>query len=417
MRIFAATYPGRATALLLAIPALAGGMAGCGAGGTKANRAEGSTLTIYTSLPRHGVWARQADAVAAGERLALADAHGRGGRLKVRLVELDDSDPSSGLTWDPSVVEANAKRAAQDPTTIAYIGELSLGGSAISVPVTNSKGILQVSPEDGLTSLTQVQPGGPKTSPARYYPNGKRTFVRLVPTDLEQVRELVASIHEQGGERLAVVHDDRLFGREMAAQAVAAASDWHLAVADVEEARGDADSYVDLARKLASKHADALAYLGVGGPHADLLLKQLADALPGARLYATSGLAGSPLPAGDDLPPVETIDPEFPASAYGPAGARVLRRLATQLGTPVPVDALYGYEAMRLALDAMGSAEPRPNDRDAVADSALAPRTRRSVVGTYSITRTGDVSPSRLASYRLLRGRLEYEGARRPPRG
>jgi branched-chain amino acid transport system substrate-binding protein len=188
-------------------------------------------------------------------------------------------------------------------------------------------------------------------------------------------------------------------------------------VADVEEARGDSNSYADLARKVASKHPDALAYLGVGGPHTDLLLKQLADALPGARLYATSGLAESPPPAGADLPPVETIDPEFPASAYGSAGARVLRRLATQLGTPVPVDALYGYEAMRLVLDAMRSAGSRPNDRDAVADSALAPRLRRSVIGTYSITRSGDISPARFASYQLSRGKLEYQGTRLPPRG
>jgi ABC-type branched-subunit amino acid transport system substrate-binding protein len=95
----------------------------------------------------------------------------------------------------------------------------------------------------------------------------------------------------------------------------------------------------------------------------------------------------------------------------------VLRRLATQLGTPVPVDALYGYEAMRLVLDAMGSAGSRPNDRDAVADSALAPRARRSAIGTYSITRTGDVSPARFALYQLSRGNPEYEGTRQPPGG
>jgi branched-chain amino acid transport system substrate-binding protein len=398
-------------ALLLAALAAGGGIAGCGSDAKKVNRATGSTLTIYTSLPRHGVSARQADAVAAGERLALADARGRAGGRKVRLVELDDSDPS-GLTWDPSAVEANAKRAAKDPTTIAYIGELSFGGSAISVPVTNSKGILQISPEDGLTSLTEVQPGGPKTSPARYYPNGKRTFLRLVPTDLQQVEELVASIRQQGGTRLAVVHDDRLFGREMAAQIVASASDQHLSVSAVEEARGDADTYADLALKLASKRPDAIAYLGVGGPHADLLLKQLADGLPGARFYATSGLADAPPPETADLSPVDALDPAFPPHTYDRAGRRVLDRLGTQLGMPVPSEALYGYESMRLALDAMNAAGERSNDRDAVAAAALESRTRRSVIGTYSIARTGDVSPARFAAYRLFRGRVEYQGSR-----
>src|SRR2546430_885436 len=83
------------------------------------------------------------------------------------------------------------------------------GGSAISVPVTNSKGLLQVSPGDGLTSLTQVQPGGPKTSPVRYYPSGSRSFVRLVPTDLAQVETLLAWMAGRNADHIAIVHDDR----------------------------------------------------------------------------------------------------------------------------------------------------------------------------------------------------------------
>src|SRR5439155_3068160 len=144
--------------------------------------------------------------------------------------ELDDSDPKKPGTWDPSKVEQNAKQAAKDPATIAYIGELDYGGSAISVPVTNAKGIVQISPGDGLTSLTQVQPGGPKTSPARYYPSGRRTFLRLVPTDLRQADELMSWIRARGARRVAIVHDDQLFGREMAAQAMVADATDHVSV-------------------------------------------------------------------------------------------------------------------------------------------------------------------------------------------
>src|SRR3954466_14496791 len=77
MRIALGKYSARATALSLAAAVLA---TGCGSE-KKQDLARGSTLTIYTSLPRHGVSARDADAVAAGERLALADAPGpaRGG--------------------------------------------------------------------------------------------------------------------------------------------------------------------------------------------------------------------------------------------------------------------------------------------------------------------------------------------------
>src|SRR4051812_19850040 len=183
MRIASAKYPGCVPLLVLAVVAL---LAGCGSGRKDNDLARGSTLTIYTSLPLHGVSAAAGRAVAAAERMALSDAGARAGGRRLRLVVLDNADPTKGVTWDPASVERNAKRAAKDPTTIAYIGELDFGGSAVSVPVTNGKGILQVSPGDGLTSLTQIQPGGFKTSPARYYPRGARTFVRLVPNDLRQ---------------------------------------------------------------------------------------------------------------------------------------------------------------------------------------------------------------------------------------
>ncbi|MFL5885717.1 MAG: ABC transporter substrate-binding protein, partial [Thermoleophilaceae bacterium] len=395
MRIAFGTYPARATALALAAAAL---VAGCGST-KKEDLAHGSTLTIYTSLPRHGVSARDADAVAAGERLALADAGGRAGGRRLRLVELDDSAPGKGTTWDGSTVEENAKRAAKDPSTIAYIGELDFGGSAISVPVTNAKGILQVSPGDGLTSLTQLQPGGFKTGPERYYPKGFRTFLRLVPTDLRQVDQLIGWIRSRGDRRLAIVHDDRVFGREMAVQAMAAAGSHDVSVVRVTEAP-DAGSYAGVVRKLASKDPDAVAYLGVGDPPTADLLRRLASAMPGVPLYGSSGLAVDPA-ALKGAPDVDLLDATLPASSYGRDGERVLERLRRQVGGPVPVAALYGYEAMRVVLDAMDRAGRRSADRDAVARAALVPRTRHSVIGTYSLSRSGDVAPVRFAAYRL----------------
>ena len=72
--------------------------------------------------------------------------------------------------WDPGTVEANAKRAADDPRTIAYVGELDRGASAVSVPRTNHADLLQVSPLDGLTSLTRRPPGRPRAGPRALLP-------------------------------------------------------------------------------------------------------------------------------------------------------------------------------------------------------------------------------------------------------
>ncbi|HEX8074259.1 MAG TPA: hypothetical protein VF545_04700, partial [Thermoleophilaceae bacterium] len=227
MRISRPTYPPpgrlirRRAAVAVAALALGAWAGGCGsdAGGGPAN---GGALTIYSSLPRDGVSARVADAVAAGERLALADAGGRAGGRRVRLVELDSAAPGGDM-WDPAAVEANARRAAKDPTAAAYLGELDLGGSAVSVPVTSAAGLLQVSPGDGRTTLTRVDPDQPDQGPAQYYPEGRRNFLRLVPTDAVQARTLVAWMRADGARSVAIVRDDRLFGRELAAEAAGAA--------------------------------------------------------------------------------------------------------------------------------------------------------------------------------------------------
>ena len=114
-----------------AVAALAGAgtlaLSGCGGSERAGYRIPGRTLTIYTSVPRHGVMAKRGQAVVEGERLALDEAHGRAAGRTVRLVELDDSNPQGGGAWDPSAVETNAKRAANDSSTIAYIGEIVPG--------------------------------------------------------------------------------------------------------------------------------------------------------------------------------------------------------------------------------------------------------------------------------------------------
>src|SRR4051812_49993581 len=190
MRMRPGTYIAAAARPMALAAAL---LAGCGGGHeTTSRRTPDGPLTVYVSVPRQGVERGAGKAVAAGARQALADARRRAGGREVRLAQLDAATPQ-GSSWDPAAVEANAKRAADDPTTIAYIGELDEGGSAVSVPVTNKAGVLQVSPLDGFTTLTREQPGAPPgTGPARYYPDGKRTFLRLVPIHLAQAPGLRA---------------------------------------------------------------------------------------------------------------------------------------------------------------------------------------------------------------------------------
>jgi len=404
----------RRLAVLLLVAAVA---SGCGGGGDDRPQVpDGRALTIYTSLPRHGDSASAAGAVLQGQRLALADRRNRAGGREIKLVPLD-SAKADGETWDPGVVEKNADRAADDDGAIAYLGELDLGGSAISVPVTNDKGIVQVSPLDGLTSLTQVQPGGPRGGPERYYPGGRRTFARLVAHDLSQATALVDWAREEGARRIAIVHDDQLYGRSIAAQTVFVADARKLPVVTVKEIEtaDEPEDYADTAEAIAQEkeRPDAVIYAGLTARTAEPMLQAVERALPEASLYAAGP---RPERALTGVGSVRLIAATRPAGDYPPRGQRVLDRIAAgQGGAEPPVAALYGYESMRLLLEAIDRARPKAGDRAAVMREALRPGPRTgSVLGDLAITDTGDVADQRVAAYRREGNHAVYEGLRTP---
>jgi branched-chain amino acid transport system substrate-binding protein len=295
----------------------------------------------------------------AGERRALAEAGGRAGGLRIRLRELPATDDEPDHPWDPALVSENAHRAADDPTAIAYLGELDYGASAVSLPISNDAGLLQVSPGDGLTSLTQRPPGRPRAGPERYYPSDKRSFVRVGPTDLKEAEYLLERVRAAVARRIAVVFDRDIYGRELAAQILTRARRDGLEAVASEEYRDQPDEIQDIAHRLAEARPDAVIHAGVAGRWTARLLAEIDAQLPTTPLFATSGvLAGErtlALPAG-----------RARIEAIGPAIS--LERT--------------GYDAMRLVLDAVERGQ-RDRRRVIAAARRLAPRVTDSRLALY----------------------------------
>jgi branched-chain amino acid transport system substrate-binding protein len=346
-------------------------LAGClGDGDDEPTRIRGDTATVYSSAPRHGVSAAAASAVLTGARRALADAGGRAGGLQVRLRELAATEREPEQAWDPALVSTNAHRAADDPSAIAYLGELDYGASAVSLPITNDAGLLQVSPGDGLTSLTRRPPGRPRAGPERYYPSDERSFVRVGPSDLDEAEWLVERARAGGAKRLGVVFSREIYGRELVAQIATLARRQGLEPVASEQYRGNRDETRDLARELQEARPDAVMHVGVAGRDSGHLLREIAAELPKVPLFATSGILADS--DGLALPAVDAVGP-----AVSPERA--------------------GYQAMRLVLDSV-KAGGRDRRRVIAAALRLAPR----------------VEAARLAHYRTgADGRLERVGVAR----
>jgi branched-chain amino acid transport system substrate-binding protein len=400
----------------LACAAFLSGCLGDDGGSADTQPLRGHVLHLYASRPSEGPSAQTARAVAAGQRQALADAGGRAGRYRLRLIGLDASKPGSG-NWDPGQVAENADLAAHDPRAIAYLGELNLGASAVSVPVTNKAGILQVSPTDGLASLTEAPPRS-AAGPERYFPSGHRSFLRLVPDDLVEARLIVDRLEALGVERPALIVGTGVYARELAAELAAEAREAGIPPVESKDLRDDPDTVLGAPQELADAPPDAqpdgVVLALARDRYTAQLLAGLQRSLPQARLITGDGvLVGQPLvaAAGSEPAPLEAVAPQAPRGPTAAPALRLLHRIArdqgAQLASPA---ALWGYESVRVVLDALRSAQSDggPADRADVIRAALHPRVRHSPIGTYEVRRNGAVEGLSLALYRLEGDRFEY---------
>lgn len=383
------------------------GLAGCGGLAGGINPADNArTLAIYSSLPLQGPDHGRQQQIVNGEKLALAQAGGRVGRFHVSFVSLDDADPARG-GWSPDITSQGARQATQDQRTIAYIGDFDSGATAVSLPLINEAEILQVSPASTYVGLTQQNPDDGKGEPDRYYPSGRRTFVRLMPSGTVAARALLSYMKALGVHRLAVLGDLDVFDSAVAATAAQAAPAAGMTV--VAEAQVDTRSnvepadYAQTADAIAAKAPDAILLGGVPGPGAQALWRALHDAAPTARLFAPDPLATPAFLTGIGPAAGSTYvaSPVLEPSMYPAAAQQVLRDYRATFHVVAGPYALYGYEAMSAILAAIRAAGRKGADRRAVVRAFFALRDRRSVLGTYSVTSNGDVTLRRLAGYRV----------------
>jgi branched-chain amino acid transport system substrate-binding protein len=362
-------------------------------------------LTIYSSLPFEGGLRAQSEDTVRGEQLALEQAGGRAGALSVRLVSLDDAT-ARGRGWVPERVAENARRAAQDPATIAYLGEFNSGASAISIPILNEAGILQVSPFNGYVGLTRRS--GEPGEPAKYYPTNQRTFGRVNPADHLQAAAIAALLREERRRRVFLVDDRELYGTVLADMVRRQLKARGIRVAG--RRRLDPGNAAAIARAIRRSHADAMVFGGIAENSAARLWRAVHRRNPRLALIGPEGVTDRAFlrslsrgAARRTLITNPTLDP----AAYPPAARAFYTAFRARFGKEPETYAIYGYEAMSVVLDAIARAGT--SDRAAVVAAFRATRDRDSVLGRYSIDANGDTTLSTYGVLRVSRGRLVYD--------
>jgi branched-chain amino acid transport system substrate-binding protein len=397
------------TALALGVSACGGSDNG-GGGSSSSGGGGPTTLTIYSSLPLQGESRAQSTDVVNGEKLALEEAGGKVGKYKITYKSLDDSTATAGK-WEPGQTSADARKAAQDQSTIVYLGEFNSGASAISLPITNEAGILQVSPSNTYVGLTRAE-GADKGEPDKYYPSGKRTFGRVVPADHIQAAAQVAYQKGEGCTKVYILNDKEVYGAGIAKQVANIAKAQGLQVLGNDGIDTKAANFRTLASKIKSAGADCVFYGGIAQNKGVQLFNDIHAGNPTAKLFGPDGMAdpayyekASPAVAKMSYLTNPTLDPKL----YPPAAQDFFKAFKQKYGNDPAPYAIYGYEAMKVALLAIQNAGDKGNDRQAVIDAFFKIKDRDSVLGKYSIDENGDTTLSDYGSDRIKDKKLVFD--------
>jgi branched-chain amino acid transport system substrate-binding protein len=400
------------------VATLAMGAAACGGdddeGDGGGGGGEATTVKVYSSLPLQGASRPQTTAMVNGIKLALEQAGGKAGDITVQYESLDDSTAQAG-SWTPEATTANARKAAQDEATAVYIGEFNSGASAVSIPILNEAGVPQISPANTYVGLTTDAPGSEPGEPDKFYPTGNRTYTRIVPIDTIQGAALVTLMKEDGCTKVQMTNDKEVYGAGLAQNIQLSADEQGLEIVANDAIDKNAPNYRSLAQKAKGAGADCFVYSGITANNAVQLFKDFEAALPDAKLYGPDGIceAGFADPKEGGIPAdvaakyqcsVATLSPD----EYPPEGQEFFTQFSEKYGEENPDPyAIYGYEAMRLALDAIERSGS--GAKEEVLAALFDTQDRSSVLGTYSIDENGDTTLTDYGIYKIENGELIFD--------
>jgi branched-chain amino acid transport system substrate-binding protein len=397
----AATNPsGAATAVASVVQGAAGG----GAGGS---------IKLLSSFPRTGANKSQTDGVVNAIKMALDEANYTAGNFKLvygQTEDLDDGVPAKSGNWDGGQEAANASKAVADPDCMVYIATFNSGAAKISIPITNKADLAMISPANTYTGLTKnVEGAVEKGEPDVYFPSGKRTYSRVIPTDDLQGAVGATFAKDEGVKKVYVLDDTELYGHGLASVFAMQAKKLGLDVTGQEGIDNKATDYRSLAQKIKTAGADMVYFGGITGNNAPKLWKDLRAVLGNdIKLMGPDGIFDQDFLNGA----AEAAEGTFisfgglPPEKLTGKGADFASKYKTKYNLDPSSYAAYGYEAASVVVDAIKRAGKK--DRTAIREAIMGTKDWDGILGKWSFTETGDTTLTAMSINTVKNGKFEY---------
>lgn len=400
---------------------LAALLAACGGGGEEKSTTKAAStapeltggnpklIKIVSSLPRTGSANAQSTTVVNGIQLAIAEFGGKVGEFEIKYEDWDDATPQRG-SWDPQAEATNANNAAKDPDIMAYIGTYNSGAAKISMPILNKANLVMISPANTATGLTKPGMGEPN-EPMVYRPSGKVNYFRVVPADDIQGSVGAEWAKEMGATKVFVLHDKEVYGKGLAEIFKSHSEKIGLTVAGFEGIDPKASNYKSLVVKIKEQNPEFVYFGGTTQTNAGQIAKDLvAGGFAGKMMVPDGCFENAFIEAAGAENLNERCFVTFggvPADKLTGKGAEFYANYKAKYNGSEPEGyAVYGYEATKVALNAIAAAQKK--DREAIRAAVAATKDYDGALGLWSFDENGDTSIRTMSGNVVRDGKFEF---------
>ena len=409
-------YVGAGASALIAIVALAtmvsGAIARSGASPLPASSCSAiqnpsGQYLIASDLPLEGSGRTQTTQMGRAIQFILK-AHGyKAGKYSLAYQACDDATAQAGK-WDSGKCSANANAYAQNSSVVGVIGTFNSGCAEIIVPVLNraSNGpIAMVSPANTYVGLTHPGPGTAAGEPGKYYPTGKRNYVRVVAADDYQGAADALLAKSLGVKKVFILNDKEAYGLGVATNFKNAAVKLGIKVAGFTAWDGKATSYEALAVKIKSSGAQGVFLGGLVCENGGKLIKDLRAGAPAVKIMAPDGftpISATVQGAGTAAEGMTVSVAGLPNNALRGAGKAFVVAFTKADHRPPDPYSVYAAQAAEVLVQAIKQSN---GSRADVTKQLFKVALKGSILGNVSFNANGDVTSNPVTIYKVKGGK------------
>jgi branched-chain amino acid transport system substrate-binding protein len=371
---------------------------------------------IASDLPLQGSSRTQTIEMTEAIQYELRVLHYKAGKYVVGYQSCDDSTAQAGK-WDSGKCSANAGNYVRNKAVIGVLGTFNSGCAEIEVPVANRASLGYASPANTYVGLTHSAPGVTSAGePGKYYPTGKRNYIRVVAADDFQGAADALQAQSLGKKKVYILNDKEAYGAGIAGTFRNAAKKLKFTIVGDEAWDPKAASYEDLATKIKNKGADLVFLGGLECENGGKLIKDLRAGIGSAAIMAPDGFSSF----SDTISHAGSASEGMYISIAGQpnskvksgAGKSFIKGFAKVIGRDPNPYSLYGAQAAQVMMTAIGASN---GTRASVTANLFKTKVTNGILGTFTINKNGDTNLAPISIYLVKNGKASFLKVITPP--